>query len=87
ARARSRMPAFEAELFAGNPALVAIVPGQSVLDGRNRRFPVTSPGDLDAIVPRCFVGEQFVALLHWENGALGSIDRAHVDRKIYPVVL
>ncbi|MGH9749790.1 MAG: S1C family serine protease [Candidatus Polarisedimenticolia bacterium] len=87
ARARSRMPAFEAELFAGNPALVAIVPGQSVLDGRNRRFPVTFPGDLDAIVPRCFVGEQFVALLHWENGALGSIDRAHVDRKIYPVVL
>ena len=36
---------------------------------------------------RCFVEEQFVALVHWDFGSGKAIDRAHVHRKIYPVVL
>jgi S1-C subfamily serine protease len=87
ALARRGMPAFEAEMFADAPALQGIVPGQGLLENRPARVPIDSAADLREIVPRCFVDEQFVALVHWEGGTGASVDRAYVSRKIYPVVL
>lgn len=85
--ARDSMPRFEAELFAASPALSSLLPGQEALEGKSRRHPVVSRDDLAALIRRCFVGEQFVALAHWSGEGQTSIDRAHVNRKIYPVVL
>jgi len=84
---RRDLPQFEANLFDERPALVSILPGQNALEGLTRRLPVPSLDDLSAILARCFVEEQFVALAHWDFGSGKALDRAHVHRKIYPVVL
>jgi len=84
---RRDLPEFEATLFDERPALVSILPGQNALAGLTRRMPVPSLDDLSAILQRCFVEEQFVALAHWDFGNGKALDRAHVHRKIYPVVL
>jgi hypothetical protein len=84
---RRDLPEFEATLFDERPALVSILPGQNALAGLTRRLPVPSLEDLSAIMRRCFVEEQFVALAHWDFGSGKALDRAHVHRKIYPVVL
>jgi len=86
-RARSEMPPFEAELFAAGPILGSLLPGQDALAGSSKRLPVASLEDLSALLPRCFVNDQFVALAHWTSGRRKTIDRAHVHRKVYPVVL
>jgi S1-C subfamily serine protease len=84
---RRDLPEFEAVLFDERPALVSILPGQNALAGLTRRLPVLSASDLQAIIERCFVEEQFVALAHWEFAGSKTLDRAHVHRKVYPVVL
>jgi S1-C subfamily serine protease len=84
---RRDLPEFEANLFDERPALVSILPGQNALEGLTRRLPVPTLEDLSAILERCFVEEQFVALAHWDFGSGKALDRAHVHRKIYPVVL
>jgi len=84
---RRDLPEFEAKLFDERPALVSILPGQNALAGLTRRLPVPSLDDLSTILERCFVEEQFVALVHWDFGSGKALDRAHVHRKIYPVVL
>jgi len=84
---RRDLAQFEANLFDERPALVSILPGQNALEGLTRRLPVPSLDDLSAILARCFVEEQFVALAHWDFGSGKALDRAHVHRKIYPVVL
>lgn len=86
-RTRRDLPEFEAVLFDERPALVSILPGQNALAGLTRRLSVLSADDLEAIIGRCFVEEQFVALAHWDFGSRKTLDRAHVHRKIYPVVL
>ncbi len=86
-RARSEMLPFEAELFASGPILGALLPGQDALAGSSKRSPVASTGDLSDLLPRCFVNEQFVALAHWTSDSGRTVDRAHVHRKIYPVVI
>lgn len=85
--ARRSMPGFEAELFADTPTLRSIIPGQDALAGRPRRRPVRSIDDLASLLRRCFVEEQFVALAHWSDDGRASVDRAHVHRKVYPLVL
>jgi S1-C subfamily serine protease len=84
---RRDLPEFEANLFDERPALVSILPGQNALAGMTRRLPVPSLEDLSTIMELCFVEEQFVALAHWDFGSGKALDRAHVHRKIYPVVL
>jgi S1-C subfamily serine protease len=84
---RRDLPVFEATLFDERPALASILPGQNALDGLTRRLPIPSLDDLAAILARCFVEEQFVALAHWDFGNGKALDRAHVHRKVYPVVL
>jgi len=86
-RTRRDLPEFEAVLFDESPALVSILPGQNALAGLTRRLAILSAGDLDAVIGRCFVEEQFVALAHWEFDGRKTLDRAHVHRKVYPVVL
>jgi serine protease DegQ len=86
-RARGAMPEFEAELFAQGPILGSILPGQDALAGRSGRIAIGSLDDLAALLRRCFVKEQFVAMAHWTDQGGGSLDRAHVHRKIYPVIL
>lgn len=86
-RARHDMAAFEAEMFDERPALGSILPGHDALSGETRRASVGSTTDLAAILERCFVRDQFVALVHWKFPGHRTIDRAHVHRKIYPVVL
>ena len=86
-RTRRDLPEFEAILFDERPALMSVLPGQNALAGLTRRLPVVSSGDLAAIMARCFVEEQFVALAHWDFGGRKTLDRAHVHRKVYPVVL
>jgi len=86
-RARRDMAAFEAEMFEDRPALGSILPGYDALSGLGRRAPIGSTTDLAAVMARCFVQDQFVALVHWEFPGRRTIDRAHVHRKIYPVVL
>ncbi len=84
---RRDLPLFEANLFDERPALSSILPGQNALEGLTRRLPVPSFADLETILERCFVEEQFVLLAHWDFGGGKSLDRAHVHRKIYPFVL
>ena len=84
---RRDLPEFEASLFDERPALVSILPGQNALAGMTRRLPVPSLEDLSTIMELCFVEEEFVALAHWDFGGGKALDRAHVHRKIYPVVL
>ena len=84
---RLSMPALEAELFAEGPVLGSILPGRDLLDGRRRRIPVDSLEALASLVRRCFVQDQFVALAHWNSKPRRTLDRAHVHRKIYPVVI
>jgi serine protease DegQ len=84
---RRDLPEFEATLFDERPALISILPGKNALEGLTRRLPVPTLQDLSAILARCFVEEQFVALAHWDFGGGKALDRAHVHRKIYPVVL
>lgn len=86
-RTRRDLPEFEAVLFDERPALVSILPGQNALAGQTRRLPALSASDLRAIIERCFVEEQFVALAHWDFDGRKTLDRAHVHRKVYPVVL
>ena len=86
-RTRRDLPEFEAVLFDERPALVSILPGQNALAGLTRRLTILSADDLDAMIGRCFVEEQFVALAHWEFAGRKTLDRAHVHRKVYPVVL
>ncbi len=86
-RTRRDLPEYEAVLFDERPALVSILPGQNALAGLTRRLSVFSSGDLGQIIARCFVEEQFVALAHWDFGSRKTLDRAHVHRKVYPVVL
>jgi len=86
-RTRRDLPEYEAVLFDERPALVSILPGQNALAGLTRRLSVLSSGDLGSIIERCFVEEQFVALAHWDFGGRKTLDRAHVHRKVYPVVL
>ncbi|HEV8701484.1 MAG TPA: S1C family serine protease [Candidatus Polarisedimenticolia bacterium] len=84
---RKGLPEFEAVLFDERPALVSILPGQNALEGQTRRLPALSATDLESIIGRCFVEEQFVALAHWDFDGRKTLDRAHVHRKVYPVVL
>ncbi len=86
-RTRRDLPEYEAVLFDERPALASILPGQNALAGLTRRLSILSPGDLGSIIERCFVEEQFVALAHWDFGGRKTLDRAHVHRKVYPVVL
>jgi serine protease DegS len=86
-RSRSGMTQFEERLFAEGLVLDSILPGRKVLAGKTGRVPVISPRDLALVIPDCFVEEQFVALIHWNSGGRETLDRAHVHRKIYPVVL
>ena len=86
-RTRRDLPEYEAVLFDERPALVSILPGQNALAGLTRRLSILSSGDLGSIIERCFVEEQFVALAHWDIGGRKTLDRAHVHRKVYPVVL
>ncbi len=85
--ARRNMPQFEASLFDEGPVLGSILPGQSVLAGRGKRVRITSLEDLGTVLTQCFVEEQFVALAHWSLEDRKTVDRAHVHRKIYPLVL
>ena len=85
--ARGAMPGFEADLFARGVVLDAILPGQDALAGRSGRVSIRSLDELAALMQRCFVKEQFVALAHWSNRAGSSLVRAHVHRKIYPLIL
>ena len=85
--ARSDLLPSEAGLFASGPILSSLLPGQDALAGGSRRIPITSPEDLSPLVARCFVGDQFVALAHWTGDGRETVDRAHVHRKIYPLVL
>jgi S1-C subfamily serine protease len=85
--ARSGMPIMEADLFAERPVLDALLPGRDALAGASRRVPIASPADLSTLLDRCFVEEEFVALAHWSLGGRRTLDRAHVHRKVYPVVL
>jgi S1-C subfamily serine protease len=86
-RMRSGLTQFEERLFAEGLVLDSILPGRKVLAGKTGRVPVISPRDLAAVISDCFVEEQFVALIHWSSDGRGTLDRAHVHRKIYPVVL
>lgn len=86
-RTRRDLPEFEAVLFDERPALISILPGQNALEGQTRRLPALSAIDLQGIMERCFVEEQFVALAHWDFDGRKTLDRAHVHRKVYPVVL
>ena len=85
--ARGAMPEFEADLFARGVVLDAILPGQDVLAGGSGRVSIRSLDELAALMQRCFVKEQFVALAHWSDRGGSSLDRAHVHRKIYPLIL
>lgn len=85
--ARGAMPAFEADLFARGAILDAILPGQDALAGQSGSVPIQSLDELAALLRRCFVREQFVALAHWSDRVGNSLDRAHVHRKIYPLIL
>lgn len=87
ARTRSGMTQSEERLFAEGLVLDSILPGRKVLAGKTGRVPVITSIDLASVIPDCFVEEQFVALIHWSSGGRGTLDRAHVHRKIYPVVL
>jgi S1-C subfamily serine protease len=86
-RLMSELLPLEADLFASSPILGSLLPGQDALAGGSKRPSPTSAEDLASLLPRCFVGEEFVALAHWTTGDMRTIDRAHVHRKVYPVVL
>lgn len=84
---RHEMPAIEFDLFTGRPALASLLPGGDLLRGKKRRTPITAPADLEALIARCFVREQFVAMAHWSLGGRRTLDQAHVHRKMYPFVI
>ncbi|HEX9426563.1 MAG TPA: S1C family serine protease [Candidatus Polarisedimenticolia bacterium] len=86
-RARREMPQIEADLFTAGAILESLLPGQDALAGFAKRPVIASSDDLAALLPRCFVGEQFVALAHWSGEGRRTLDRAHFNRKIHPVVL
>jgi serine protease DegQ len=86
-RGRRGLTEFEEGLFAEGLVLDSILPGQKVLAGKTRRVQVISARDLAPVIRDCFVDEQFVAMAHWSLGGRRSLDRAHVHRKIYPLVL
>jgi S1-C subfamily serine protease len=86
AGARTEMQIFEADMFAERPVLTSMLPGRDALAGASKRALITSLDDLASLLKRCFVQEQFVALAHWSLGGR-TLDRAHVHRKVYPVVL
>jgi hypothetical protein len=85
--ARLEIPAIEADLFAEGPLLDAILPGSDLLGGSTRHVPVESMESFSEALSRCFVDEQFVALVHWTLGASRTLDRAYVHRKLYPAVI
>ena len=84
---RDEMPAIELDLFSGRPSLASLLPGGDLLRGKKRRTPIAAPSDLEALIARCFVREQFVAMAHWSLGGRRTLDQAHVHRKIYPFVI
>ncbi len=84
---RHEMPAIEIDLFSERPALASLLPGGDLLQGKKRRVPIDAPSDLEALIARCFVREQFVAMAHWSLGGRRTLDQAHVHRKIYPFVI
>ncbi len=77
----------EAALLAERPRLASVLPGADLLRGRMRRTRVTSEENLASLMTRCFVDDQFVALVHWEIGPGQALDRVHVHRKIYPIII
>jgi hypothetical protein len=85
--ARARMTDPEMELFRERPSLGSLLPGAELLGGSSRRHPVGSAEGLAGLIGRCFVEDQFVALIHWDLGGGRTIDRAHVHRKIHPVII
>ncbi len=85
--ARAAMPAIEIDLFAERPLLASLLPGGDLLQGKQQRLPAGTAEDLAALLARCFVREQFVAMGHWSLGAGRTLDRAQVHRKIYPFVI
>ena len=84
---RHEMPAIEIDLFSERPALASLLPGGDLLQGKKRRVPIDASSDLEALIARCFVREQFVAMAHWSLGGRRTLDQAHVHRKIYPFVI
>jgi S1-C subfamily serine protease len=84
---RHEMPAIEIDLFSGRPALASLLPGGDLLRGVKRRTPIAAPSDLETLMTRCFVREQFVVMAHWSLGGRRTLDQAHVHRKIYPFVI
>ena len=84
---RREMAEIEIDLFSGRPALASLLPGDDLLRGDHRRTPIAAPSDLEELISRCFVREQFVAMAHWSLGGRRTLDQAHVHRKIYPFVL
>jgi S1-C subfamily serine protease len=84
---REDMAAIELDLFTGRPALASLLPGGDLLRGESRRTQIAASSDLEALIARCFVREQFVAMAHWSLGGRRTLDQAHVHRKIYPFVI
>lgn len=87
ARARATMPSIESDTFMPGAILESLLPGEDALAGASKRPAIDSSDDLAALLSRCFVGEQFVALAHWSREGRRTLDRVHVSRKIDPVVL
>jgi serine protease DegQ len=85
--ARSVIPSFEADLLSGGAALRGLLPGKDLLDGTTRGEAVGSIDRLAVVMQRCFVRNQFVALIHWVSDGGAQLDRAYVHRKIDPLVL
>jgi S1-C subfamily serine protease len=77
----------EAALLAERPRLASVLPGADLLRGGMRRTRVTSEENLASLMTRCFVDDQFVALVHWEVGSGQALDRVHVHRKVYPIII
>jgi S1-C subfamily serine protease len=84
---RHGMPAIEFDLFSERPALASLLPGGDLLQGGSRRTPIDAASDLEGLIARCFVREQFVAMAHWSLGGRRTLDQAHVHRKVYPFVI
>lgn len=84
---RRHMPAIEAELFDEGPTLGSLLPGRDLLEGGREHVSVASLDHLSSLLRRCFVHEQFVALIHWELDGRKTLDRVHVHRKVYPAII
>jgi membrane-associated protease RseP (regulator of RpoE activity) len=85
--ARRHMPAIEAEIFDEGPTLGSVLPGRDLLEGGRKQVPIASLDQLSSLLQRCFVHEQFVALIHWKLDGSKTLDRVHVHRKVYPAII